>query len=390
LLRFKVRRASRYDVAFYVPSAAPLLARQSVLPTGGSETQVFLVSQALASKGLRVCLCVYEIPGGGIPDSLHGVDILHRRPYLGGRGVGSSVLEALAIIRTVAGLDADVIVTRIAGPHVGLVGLAAKFARRRFVYSSASLTDFGFRARRPKMRDSILYRLGLYLADDVVVQTEEQANFCAAWIGRKPIVVKSFVEPAPGRVNAPEAFLWVGRAAWYKRPLEYVELARALPEARFWMVAVPDRESGSLVGDIQKAAAEVPNLEVLEPRPRAELMGLIDRAVAIVNTSDFEGMPNVTLEGWARGVPALTLAYDPDALIEKRGLGEFARNSREDLVAGAKRLWDERYDSAVLAERCRRYVADEHAEPAVALGWLEALRLPMRERALPPQLAGAA
>jgi glycosyltransferase involved in cell wall biosynthesis len=385
----KRTRSRKYDVAFYVPSAAPLLARRAVLPTGGAETQVFLVSRALASAGLRVCLCVYDIAEGGIPDSLDGVDIVRRRPYLGGRGIVRGVREALAILRAVAGLDADVIVTRIAGPHVGLVALAAKFTGRRFVYSTASLTDFDFGARAPKMRDRILHQLGLRLADAVVVQTDEQARLCVTRLGRKAIVVRSLVEHAVGRVEEPEAFLWVGRVAWYKRPFEYVELARAFPEARFWMVAVPDRESGSLVGDIEKAAADVPNLELLEPRPRTELMGLIDRAVAVVNTSDFEGMPNVTLEGWARGVPALTLAYDPDALIEERGLGEFARGSRENLVAGAKRLWDGRHDSTALAERCRRYVADEHSESAVARGWLEALGLAVPEQLTSSELAGA-
>jgi glycosyltransferase involved in cell wall biosynthesis len=241
------------------------------------------------------------------------------------------------------------------------------------VYLSASLTDFDFKAREPSVRDRILYRLGLHLADDIIVQTDEQSRLCEVQLGRTPIVIRSISEAVAMRDAEPEAFLWAGRVAWYKGPLEYIELARALPEAKFWMVPVPGRESGSLVEAIRRAAADVPNLELLEPMPRAELMTLVECAVAIVNTSDFEGMPNVTLEGWARGVPTLTLAYDPDGVIERYGLGVFAQGSREQLVAAANELWRGRHDQAEVAGRCRSYVAEHHSEDTVSTQWLAAL-----------------
>ena len=45
------------------------------------------------------------------------------------------------------------------------------------------------------------------------------------------------------------------------------------------------------------------------------------RAVAAVNTSEFEGMPNVLLEAWSRGVPALVLHYDPGGVVRAHRLG---------------------------------------------------------------------
>ena len=65
-----------------------------------------------------------------------------------------------------------------------------------------------------------------------------------------PVLIRSIAEPASQRDHAPEAFLWIGRLVWYKRPPAFVELARALPEAKFWMVGVPavhGRESPDLV-----------------------------------------------------------------------------------------------------------------------------------------------
>ena len=71
------------------------------------------------------------------------------------------------------------------------------------------------------------------------MQTEEQAAPCRGRFGREPIVIKSIVEPAAPQRSRPEAFLWIGSLTAYKQPLALVELARVVPEARFWMVAVP-------------------------------------------------------------------------------------------------------------------------------------------------------
>src|SRR5439155_6135902 len=131
-----------------------------------------------------------------------------------------------------------------------------------------------------------------------------------------------------------------------------------------WMVGVPaihGRESPDLVRAVERGAATTPNLELLSPRPRRELMDLVDRAVAVVNTADFEGMPNIFLEGWSRGVPALALTHDPDGVIERERIGTFAHGSFFRFVELANRMWERRDEQAGLAARCQAYVAREHA-----------------------------
>jgi glycosyltransferase involved in cell wall biosynthesis len=127
------------------------------------------------------------------------------------------------------------------------------------------------------------------------------------------------------------------------------------------------------VQELGRGARDQPNLQLLEARPRAELARLIESAVAVVNTSDYEGMPNVFLEGWSRGVPALALAHDPDGVIQREGLGSFAGGSHERLVELAEELWRGRSNQTQLAARCRDYVAREHALDAVIDRWLAAL-----------------
>ena len=367
-----------FDVAFYVPWITPLLTNARAAPPGGAETSMWLLAQAVAAKGAKSRLVVFDLPGATIPRTVGGVDVAVRSPYKSHRRLGK-LREAAAIAGAVIRANARVVVTCAAGPHVGLAGVFARLSRRRFVYASMNVSDFDFARLERKRQNRALFRLGMRVADEIVVQTEEQAKLCEERFGRVPRRIGSIAEPAARRRAAPEAFLWANRSVWYKRPFDYVDLARAVPSARFWMVCVPvglSDESAELMEEIRERSADVPNLELLDHRPRSDLMRLMDKAVAIVNTADFEGMPNLLLEAWGRGVPALALSHDPDGVIERHGLGGFARGSKSRLAELATDLWESRGHQDEVAERCRAYIDAHHSPEAVASAWLEVLRGP--------------
>jgi glycosyltransferase involved in cell wall biosynthesis len=380
---------AQYDVAFYVPWIGPLLTSRATSPTGGAETQIFLLARALARRGAKVCLLTFDLPGTTIPSSVDEIAVSVRPPYRAHQPLGK-VRETIELCRAVARADAKVLVTRGAGPEVGFVGILTRLLRRKFVYSSANVADFDYGRLEAKRLNRALFRVGTRLADEIVVQTVEQVRLCRERFGGSPLLIRSIAEPAPQRDRRPEAFLWVGRLVSYKRPFAFVELARSLPEAKFWMVGVPIAYADGgpeLVVALERKAATVPNLELLPPRSRPEVLKLVDRAVAIVNTADFEGMPNIFLEGWSRGVPTLALTHDPDGVIERHHLGAFAHGSSERLVDLARRVWDEREDQADIAARCRQYIFEHHSPEAVSARWQEALGIASSERAARAALA---
>jgi glycosyltransferase involved in cell wall biosynthesis len=380
-------------VAFYVPWIGPLLVNRRGHATGGAETQIFLLSRALARRGLRVCLLVFAIPDVEIPSSVHGVDVLVRPPYKAKQRVLGKVREIVNIRAALRSVDADAVVTRAAGPHVGLIRL---FTRgRRFVYSSASPRDFDVVRVAPKRRDRLLLSFGLRMADEIVVQTEEQRQSCRDRLGRTPIVIRSLCELGEQGTGVPEAFLWVGRFHRVKRPLEYLELARAMPDAQFWMVVsstAPTREDVALQHMVEAGARVLPNLRLFHALPRPELMDLVRRAAAVVTTSEYEGMSNVLLEGWAHGVPALVLAYDSDGIVARERVGLVAGGSRESFVEQARELWAGRFDRSELSSRCRVYVEEHHSPEHRADQWTDVLVRGLRpsvQETLEPEVASA-
>ena len=128
-----------------------------------------------------------------------------------------------------------------------------------------------------------------------------------------------------------------------------------MPDARFWMVGV-DNESRQIAVEVREQAAEIPNLDLLEPRPHAETMALVERSIGVVSTSRLEGMPNIFLEAWSRGVPVLSLSFDPDGVIESQRLGTFANGDWERFAAAARELAAGGGDRPGVAARGPAYV----------------------------------
>lgn len=355
------------DVAIYAPFAAQLLADPDGPGIGGAEMQMSLLAAALAARGLDVCQIVYPAPG--LPESRDEVRIVRRDPSAHG-----PLAEARAIARALHAANARICVHRGAGPEVGVTALVSRLLRRRFVYSASSTLDFtgtiiGSRRGRGA------YLLGLRLADTVVVQTREQAGLARRHRRPEAIeVVPSIAVPA-ARGDDGELFLWAGRAASYKDPLSFVRLARELPEARFAMAVIPcdAPDHAVALSEIESAAAGLRNLRLLAPLPHQELLDLIACAVAVVNTSPAEGMPNTFLEGWARGVPALALNIDPDGRLSQAGMGIAADGDWGRFVAAARELWVHRTDAEHKRNRIRAAAERDHSPATVAEDWVRLL-----------------
>ena len=362
-----------HDVVFYAPEVGETLRGEQFFPQGGAEKQVVTLARALAHAGYRVAIVVSG-RAEELPAEVGGVTIRVRRPASRGRGLTGKVIETVRIWRSLAKLPSRCIVVRGATVDLGIIGVYARLARRRLVFASANVSDFQHHRIEPSRLYLFVYRLGVRLSRCIVVQTEEQAELCRAAFRRRVTVISSISQLAPNQDEVPVAFLWVGRLVTYKRPLEYIALARALPQARFWMVGTPIPH---LPGDqmvieaVLAQARSVPNLELLTPRPHVELQRLMARAVASVNTADFEGMSNALLEGWSMGVPALVLSYDPGGVVTRHGLGAFAAGDADRFVESARELWQTRRDRVSVAERCRTYIATHHAPEIIAQQWAE-------------------
>jgi glycosyltransferase involved in cell wall biosynthesis len=364
--RKRAPRRRRCDVAIHAPFSGKVYSESNTEAVDGAEFQAAKLAQTLAGQGLRVCHIVFDDP---LLSDAHtsGVELVRQRPDQLERG---RIAYCRSLYEALSAADASVYVQRTAGFETGLVAAFANARRRPFIFSSSSTTDLSRNPPLPNWRAVQSYKLGRRLADEVVVQTSEQMALAREQLGRETHLIRSFCGLREPTAVARHAFIWLGGLIDYKNPLAYVRLAELVPEAEFWMVGT--RRGGqwdALADQVSAAAERLPNLEMLPPRSREQLFELYDQAIAVVNTSAFEGFPNTFMEGWSSGASALSLNVDPDGVIRRYDLGFVAGGDTESLADAAKGLWDRRTDLDDLSSTARRYIAEHHDPAVIGEAW---------------------
>jgi glycosyltransferase involved in cell wall biosynthesis len=364
---------SKLDVAIYAPNAGDLYGRhRGSKGGGGAELQTVLLASGLARRGVRVGHIV--LPVEDLEPVEPGLQLVER-PDTDEHSRLRIPLEIREIWRSLRRADPAVVVVRGSGGYVIPVTIWSVANRRQLIFASSSDLDFDLhRPDRSRLNLSV-YATAARRASRLVAQTETQRRLAAKTFPKLVSrVIPSFAETSSPTDAPGEYFLWADRITQYKRPESFLDLAAAVPEARFRMVASETREtSRELLRMIEERAAALSNLELLGRLSRPELLAEIPPAVALVKTSEAEGMPNTFLESWARGVPVLSLDVDPDARIAEHGGGFVAGGSTEDFAAKARRLWAEPELRRELGARGRAFVISHHSIEAVIDRWIEVL-----------------
>ena len=298
-------------VCFVAPHAWPVFSADSrIAEVGGAEVQQSVLARLLAACGHRVSMICLDY---GQPDRsvIDGVTVHKAFAPEAGAPVLRFVHPRLTSMwRAMREVDADIYYCRSASVWVGLLAEFCRRYGRRSIYAAASDADFVPRqgGQIRYARDRWLYRRGLAGVDRIVAQNELQRATCRANYGRDAVVIPSCYQPlmSPGAAIASrDCVLWVATVRAGKRPELFLELAARLPHRRFVMVGGPEPGDAALFERTRQAAGRLGNVEFTGFLPLAEVEKRLDTARVLVNTSEYEGMPNTFLQAWAHGVPTL-------------------------------------------------------------------------------------
>jgi len=341
---------------------------------GGAEVQQIWVGRALAARGFDVRFISYA-PGPGREETHDGIRF-HTLPLSRRGGEGLPGASIGSFWRALARADADIYYQRCAGTLTGIVGLYARLHRRAFIFSVANDRDLdGHFVRNARPYQAMLYRLGLRLAHAIVIQSDHQARLLREGWGREGILIPSAcpipegpLPPASGR----RGVLWVGNMLPKKRPGLLADLAAALPEVPFTMIA-PETGDPDFVRGVMERVKACPNVRHVPRSPYAEMSAYYRDAALLVSTSAAEGFPNVFLEAWANRMPVVSLEIDPDELLCEKGLGAHAK-TMEEMAAAVRRLTADPAAREAIGERAQTWVRERHGPEAVAARYEDLIR----------------
>jgi len=365
------RPQRRLSVCFVAPHIWPVFSGDPHIKlVGGAEVQQATIARLLAADGFRVSMVTLDY---GQPDGVVIDGITVYKAFAPDAGL--PVLRFLhprmsSMLRAMRAADADVYYYRSTSMWAGVMAEFARRHGRRSIYAGASDRDFapGTGGQIRYARDRWLFGHAMRTVDSVVVQNLQQQAACRATFGRESTFIPSCYQLPEGsrprrESDAGDLVLWVGTIQPHKRPELLLELARRLPQRRFVMIGGPMPGHGEFYDSIRRQAAGLPNLEFKGFLPLAEVEPWFDRARVNALTSRFEGMPNVFLQAWARGVPTVA-SIDVGARLD----GEPVYPAFDDLDAFAShldKLLQDKSDWAKASNRCREYFERNHSPAEV-------------------------
>lgn len=333
---------------------------------GGVERQASLMARWFALKGYTVSMLTWD-EGQEDGAEIDGVRIFKLcRQNSGIRGLRFFWPKWTSLLSAMKRADADIYYQNNAECVTGQVAHWCRNHSRKFIYSVASDTEC--RANLPRMRpfpDRFLYRYGLKVADEVIVQTQKQQKLLQAGFGRDSVVIPM---PCPGpsekeynefasRRNSSQRVLWVGRICEVKRPDRLLDLAESCPDLSFNLVGPSDGSAYSK--DICRRAEAIHNIILHGPASRERVSEFYETARILCCTSDVEGFPNTFLEAWSYGLPIVS-TFDPDGLISQKGLGRVGKDVSE-LTSGIRELLEAPEKWSEASRLSREYYLENHS-----------------------------
>ncbi|WP_352493247.1 MULTISPECIES: glycosyltransferase family 4 protein [unclassified Mesorhizobium] len=333
--------------------------------SGGAEAQIAHLAAALAGLGHEVSL----IYGDGQTQSLSKI-------------AGVSCIAAAPAWRLPASLPAfwramdtlrpDVLYARLPTDFIWLMGLFARSRRdTRFIYALAN--DVHCTAwtayDHKKWFHAPLFSLGMRSTDVIAVQHHQQSAMLNPRLRERsahvPNLVRSVSEHPRVYDTATIDAIWIAKIRTSKQLHLFLDLAEALPRLRFAVVGGFDPTVSSTVKvALEERIRRLKNLTFYGPKRDNEVMALLSKANALVNTSSVEGFPNTMLEAWSIGVPVVSLSVDPGGVIEQKGIG-FVSRTMTQLVHDVDTIVRTKSLNQRCGELALSYVRRQHSLEAV-------------------------
>lgn len=339
-------RAPRPHICFVAPETWPLLAGWKNIPViGGAEVQQSLIAPALAQRGYKVSMITLD---HGQPD---GIEV---------RGVKVYTMhkpdEGIPVLRyfhpRLTGLwnamkraNADIYYHRTAAAVTGFVANYCRRHGKRSIYSGASDKDFiPGKQDIAFSRDRWLFDYGLKHVDRIFAQNGRQLERLREYYGIEGVLVpNTYSPPEDARADPHGYVLWVASIRGQKRPHFVLEIARRLPHRKFVIVGGPDAgtREAEYVNAFMEGARALPNVEYRGFVPFEDADRIFDGAALVLNTSTYEGFPNIFLQGWSRGIPAVGFVDTGSRCPEGRPIYDLATDTADAAVKVERLLADE-------------------------------------------------
>jgi glycosyltransferase involved in cell wall biosynthesis len=313
---------------------------------GGGELQIALLAKALAMKGHEVVIIDPYADENFI--TAEGVKLINVPDWNKGlRVIRLFQYRIPSFYKLLKEQKADYYYIRMRSYLNLLPYRAAKKTKGKFIIGLAhdldvaSLRDkikYGYKAKfnffeflTVWLPSDLTFSYLLKRADHITLQHSGQRVRLLANNKRAAVFPNIFdynnlpaIKKTPGNY-----FVHVGSMTMLKGTGNLFELIKILnSDTKIIIIGQPcDSKSEKIYKQLEK----IENVVLKGRLGHFETLQLIANAKALINTSNYEGFPNVFLEAWALGIPVISLNVNPGNVFDKFELGIFCEGDIEKM-----------------------------------------------------------
>ncbi len=358
----------------FIDFTLPQVLRDAEFPAGGWAVQLHQLLAALTDANHQAGVLTWKgansyVGSQSVCDLLETYD-----PTRGIRKLRFVYSRLPSLYAAARSYRPDVVLQSCSAMETGVMALIAQALGVPFVHRIASDPDTDGRyVSYLDFRCRTGFRYGLRKADFVICQNSYQlGEIRKRYPGKAADILHNCIKiPASASVPIPRVqktyIAWMGNFSPPKNLPLLANIAQLLPEIEFRIAGATKHVSSTEIFLAMEKLKQLENVRFVGYLKRGEILPFLTGAVALLNTSHFEGFSNTFLESLAAGTPVvLRRAVDPDAIIRTNGLG-IAAHDGQQLANCVREIWT--MDAArheELSRACRRYVALNHTPSAAA------------------------
>lgn len=334
---------------------------------GGAKRQIYLLGQELKTEfDVAVVVGDYGQPRTETRDGV----ILHRA-YTPNHG--TKIGQFIELFRALSRAEADVYIYRGNPRKAAIIGLMATGLRSNWIYHIANDADLDEHYDSMSVGYKILFKSQIKNAAGVIAQTEFQQSKFKDRFGIKPTIIPNGYPVASERSTDPEYFLWVGRLTEsQKRPHLLLECAQQMPDRSFKLIG--PRSDEEYADEVVERTKTLSNVEYVGAVPPDEIHEYYKNAIALVNTSRYEGFPNTFLEAWRYGSPVVSLDVDTNRFLDSTLFDGYAGGSITSMIDTMEVLASDLEFRSEVGDELKQYFEANYSIESVGDSYKEAIK----------------
>ncbi len=364
----------------------PFLLKNDDYPVGGACVRQMALAKGLVSLGHEVGILTWRGSKQYVGKELDFDLVESYSPNAGIRKFRYFYYRLPALFKAVKYYRPDFVFQKGVGDITATMALIAKSLKIPFVYMSCNDIDADGRyKRRVGYLESKAYEYGIRNATKIIVQNsyqkgafEKRFKSHNISIIHNPLFYEKDELSELRSLRDRRYVAWLGVFQPQKNLPALLEIIKKTPKIEYRIGGMLQTNSRGDIKAVVKEISSQPNVEMIGFLKRHEVIPFLADAIALLNTSYYEGFSNTFLESWLAGTPVITRSIDPDNIISTNGVGIVAEEYAE--IPALLRELNGSMNYQSLARRCRDYVIQNHNAGNIAKAFIDSLPLHTNRR----------